>query len=97
MNLAQLKKLFSYLIKNNIKFKILYSDDIDYENISISWKYPPYYPRHYIVSSIVKEINEFIERKKDYFIKLVFESIDNNENSVVLNLPWKLISVSKIV
>ena len=97
MNLVQLKKLFSYLIKNNKKFKILYSDDIDYNNITIQWKYPPYYPRHYIVNLVVKEINEFIERKKDFFIKLVFESCNDSEDTILLNSPWKLLSISKIV
>ena len=96
MNLAQMKKIFSYLIKNNLKFKILYSDDIDYDKINIRWKYPPYYPRHYILNLLIKEINEFIERKKDFFIKLIFESLDKNETSIILNLPWKILASSRI-
>ena len=96
MNLAQMKKIFSYLIKNNLKFKLLYSDDIDYKNVSIRWKYPPYYPRYYNINSLTKEINEFIDRKKDFFIKLIFESIDNTEKNILLNSPWKIILKSKI-
>ena len=35
MKVVQMKKIFSFLIENNLKFKILYSNDIDYENINI--------------------------------------------------------------
>ena len=73
MNLAQMKKIFSYLIKNNLKFKILCSDDIDYDKINIRWKYPPYYPRHYILNLLIKEIKSELPVVKHVYKPILAE------------------------
>ena len=82
----QFKNDIEFAIKNKYSIKIYYTTDIDYDNNSITWKYPPYIVKNYISEKIILEIDNYFKNFNDYLIVMYFEG-DDIVHKIPLNLP----------
>ena len=79
-SLIKYKDVIEFAMKNKYSIKINYTDEINYENNDIVWKYPPYYIKNFLTDKIITEINNY------------FKNFENNGfvHKIPLNLPKKI-------
>ena len=88
MNILRFKNDIEFAIKNKYSIKIHYTDEIDYSNNDITWKYPPYAIKNYIIDKIILEIENYFKNSDNYLIVMYFEG-DDIIHKIPLNLPKK--------
>lgn len=86
MNFSKYKKDIEFAIKNKYKIEVHYTDDIDYVNNNINWKYPPYQIKNFLIEKIVLEIENYFKNSNDHLIVMYFEG-NNVIHKIPLNLP----------
>ena len=89
-SLIKYKDLIEFALKNKYSIKINYTDEIDYDNNEIVWKYPPYYIKNFVIDKIIEEINNYFKNFDDMLIIMYFQSNDFT-HKIPLNLPSKKI------
>ncbi len=89
MNLSRFKSDIEFAIKNKYSIKIHYTDEIDYQDNNIIWKYPPYIVKNYIIDKIILEIENYFKNSNNYLIVMYFEG-DDIVHKIPLNLPTNL-------
>ena len=89
-SLNKYKDLIEFAVKNKYSIKIKYTDEINFDNNEIIWKYPPYYIKNFIIEKIVEEVNNYFKNFENMLIIMYF---DNKEffHKIPLNLPTKKI------
>ena len=79
-----------------------YTNNIDYENFKLIWNYPNWYPINSEInntSMLKKNLLEFKEKYKKYFIKIIVDLNENNtkKKEYWLNFPFKFIKNKKLL
>jgi len=89
-SLIKYKDLIEFALKNKYSIKIEYTDEINYDNNEIVWKYPPYYIKNFIIDKIIEEINNYFKNFDEMLIIMYFNNKDF-VHKIPLNLPCKKI------
>lgn len=84
--ISTFKKDIDFAIKNKYTIKIFYTDEINYDNNEINWKYPPYVVKNYITEKIIQEIINYFKNYTKFLIVMNFEG-DNIVHKIPINLP----------
>jgi|TARA_B100000886_G_C20126990_1_gene368296 hypothetical protein len=88
MNLIKLKNDIDFAIKNKYSIKVYYTDNknINYNDSTINWLYPPYIVKNYVPEKIILEIESYFKNYNDLLIVMYFEN-DDIIHKIPLNLP----------
>lgn len=86
MNLSKYKKDIEFALRNKYRIKVHYTDEIDYFNNIINWKYPPYQIKNFLIDKIIQEIENYFKNSTNFLIIMYFEG-DNVVHKIPLNLP----------
>ena len=73
LKINSFKKDIEFAIKNKYSITINYTDEINYENNIVSWKYPPYIIKNFIADKIISEISNYFKNFDNYLIVMHFE------------------------
>lgn len=84
--ISTFKKDIDFAIKNKYTIKIFYTDEINYDNNEINWKYPPYVVKNFITEKIIQEIINYFKNYTKFLIVMNFEG-DNIVHKIPINLP----------
>tara|TARA_B100001287_G_C22448121_1_gene419141 strand:+ start:201 stop:485 length:285 start_codon:yes stop_codon:yes gene_type:complete len=85
-SLNKYKDLIEFAVKNKYQIKINYTDEINYDNNDIVWKYPPYYVKNFMIDKILIEINNYFNNHNNMLIIMYFENSEFT-HKIPLNLP----------
>jgi hypothetical protein len=88
-SLIKYKDVIEFAMKNKYSIKINYTDEINYENNDIVWKYPPYYIKNFLTDKIITEINNYFKNFENMLIIIYFEN-NGFVHKIPLNLPKKI-------
>ena len=77
MNLIKFKNDIEFALKNKYNILVHYTDEIDYENNEIKWKFPPYIVKNCFADKIINDpvkylLSPRLERRIPSFNILVF-------------------------
>ena len=86
LKIHSFKKDIEFAMKHKYSIIINYTDEIDYENNIVTWKYPPYIVKNFLADKIIYEIANYFKKFDNYLIVMHFEG-DNITHKIPLNLP----------
>ena len=90
MNFIQFKKDIEFALVKKYSIQIYYSDDIDFENNTINWKYPSYQIKNILIDKIIEELEIYFKNFKDFII--VMHLIGSElTHKIPIHLPSKKI------
>ena len=86
MNLIKFKNDIEFALKNKYNILVHYTDEIDYENNEIKWKFPPYIVKNCFADKIINELENYFKNSNNYLIVMYLEG-DGIIHKIPLNLP----------
>tara|TARA_B100001093_G_C25967228_1_gene651675 strand:+ start:148 stop:417 length:270 start_codon:yes stop_codon:yes gene_type:complete len=86
MNLTKFKNDIEFALKNKYDIIVHYTEEINFINNTIIWKYPPYVVKNCISNKIIVELENYFKNSKNYLIVMYLKG-NGITHKIPLNLP----------
>jgi hypothetical protein len=96
MDEERIIKTVTWAVENNFDIILMCTDVIDYQEQRLLWDDNKYYIKNLKIDCIMKEIKNYINDNKKFFIKILLNDLKNNLESFLINIPWDIIEKTKI-